>query len=599
MAAEPFAFEVAKFDLTVNLAERLGSGGEPLGLDGGLEYALDRLDGLSAGALAERFVRLLEGLVAAPDAPLYRLEVLAPEERRMLLEELNDTARELPAATLPELFEAQVTRDPEAVAIVSADGSLTYGELNAQANRLAHALIRRGVGPQSIVGISMVRSFEMWISVLGTLKAGGAYLPLDPEYPQARLAQMIADAAPTLVLDRQVLDSLPLEDSPTHNPNVPLSVAHSAYVIYTSGSTGIPKGVVVTHEGIAGLGRDQVERLGVSANSRVLQFASLSFDASVSEATMALSSGAALVLPQDDERTGSLLGELLVRQHVTHATLPPTILATVDGDEIPLETLIVAGEPCSPELVDRWSRGRCLINAYGPTEATVCATMSGPLSGIVTPPIGTALCNTRLYVLGAALEPRPIGVNGELYVAGASLARGYLHQPALTSERFVANPFEPGARMYRTGDLARWRADGTLDFLGRADAQVKIRGFRIEPGEIEAALVASAEVSQAVVIAREDGPGGQQLVAYLVPAGETPPDVDSLRRELAERLPAYMVPSAFVVLAELPLTPNGKLNRRALPAPLRRGSFYRAPRTPEEEVLCGLFAEVLKLERVG
>ncbi len=521
------------------------------------------------------------------------------------------------------LFEEQVATSPNAVAVVHGKSFLTYQELNVWANRLAHLLLCRGIGPEDLVGICTERSFESIVAVLGTLKSGAGYLPLDARHPPERLAFILADTRCTLVLisgeleanlsyDRPVINlnrfELEAELNPaSHNPTdeerkACLLSNHPAYVIYTSGSTGNPKGVVVPHAGIGCLVRAQVERFGVEATSRVLQFANLSFDASVSEMFMALTSGAALVMVGEEQRSGAALQEVLAGQGITHVTLPPAVLATLSTDaELSLQTLIVAGEACPAGLAERWSEKLRMINAYGPTETTVCATMSGALSGKEEVSIGKPILNTRVYVLDGDLEAVPVGVRGELYIAGAGLARGYLNRPGLTAERFVADPYgEAGTRMYRTGDLARWRADGNLEYLGRTDDQVKIRGYRIELGEIEAALRKNERVQDAVVVAREDEPGEKRLVGYVVAAVGERVDPGILRSELGQELPEYMVPAAVVVMEKLPLTAHGKLDRKALPEPeWISGSGYRAPRTPEEEVLCGLFAEVLGVKRIG
>src|SRR5215510_12544205 len=530
-SVEPVALASAKFDLSVSLAERRTADGSAGGISGVMEYASDLFERGSVEVLAGRLVRLLEAAVAAPDVAIGRLEILSAAERRTLLQDWNGTERALPAATLPQLFAAQAGKTPDAVAVVFAGEQLSYGELEVRANQLAHHLRALGVGAESVVGVCLERSLELVICLLGILKAGGAYLPLDPGYPAERLSFMLADAGAALLLTqsglgdrldapgvrRLELDS-EVEAIAAHRGSAPASTVGPhihAYVIYTSGSTGTPKGVAVEHAGLPHLAAAQIDRFAITSQSRVLQFASPSFDAAVSEIATALVSGATLVLAAA-ERGGDALARLICEHDVSHATLPPVLLADLPED-VRLQTLIVAGEACSADVVARWSPGRRMINAYGPTEATVCATMSEALSGACVPPLGRPIWNTRVYVFDGCLEPVPVGVVGELYIAGAGVGRGYVGRGGLTGERFVADRFgAAGMRMYRSGDLARWRGDGVLEFVGRADHQVKVRGFRIEPGEIEAALVRHESVSQAVVVARPDRAGGQQLVGYVV-----------------------------------------------------------------------------------
>ncbi len=582
-------------------------------------YNRDLFDGWRMEQMGRHYLRVLEAVLADPKERIGRLDMLTAEERRQILEEWNQTRREMPEATLVELFEEQVRRSPGAVAVIYQEQELTYRELNERANRLAHLLIGEGVGPEDVVALALPRSPEMIVALLGILKAGAAYLPIDAEYPAERLTFMMEDAEPAcLITTGEIMAHLPvwtgcllldqaelpkaIEQLPCGNPGRSLRPHNPAYIIYTSGSTGRSKGVVVTHRGIPSLSAAGIHQFGVTSESRVLQFASLSFDSSFYEIVMGLLSGAKLTLLGEEERRGELLVKAMHKHRVTHATLPPVVVADFAEDQvIQLNTLIVAGEACPAEVAARWSEKCRMINAYGPTETTVCATTSGPLLGVGEPPIGQPICNTRVYVLDSGLGPVPVGVAGELYIAGAGLARGYLKRPALTADRFVGDPYgEPGMRMYRTGDLARWRADGNLEFLGRADQQVKIRGFRIEPGEIESALRELPEVAQAVVVAREDIPGEKRLTGYLVPAPGRSIDSTSVRQQLARRLPDYMVPAAIVELQALPLTPNGKLDRKALPEPeLISTSVWKAPRSPHEEILCSLFAEVLGLERVG
>ncbi|MEV5934742.1 non-ribosomal peptide synthase/polyketide synthase [Streptomyces sp. NPDC052079] len=573
-----------------------------------LHFRLDHQPGpvteQAAHTVMDRLLRVLTAMAEAPELPVGRVDALGADERRMLLDDFNATERPVRRDSLPGLFQAQVARTPDATAVVFERVRLSYAELNARANRLARLLVERGAGPERCVAVSLPRSADLVVTLLAVMKAGAVYVPVDPEYPAERIAHILDDVAPVLVVDQAWLAAADIAGHAADDlPSV--AVTSLAYVIHTSGSTGRPKGVAVSHHGTASLAAGQIERFAVTADSRVLSFASPSFDAAVSELCMALLAGATLVLaPAERLLPGPALTELVRAEGITHITLPPSGLAVLPDDALPtVTTLVVAGEACPPDLVARWSRDRRMINAYGPTESTVCASMSTPLAGAIVPPIGAPIVNTRLYVLDPALRPVPVGTPGELYIAGAGLARGYLNRPELTAERFVACPYgAPGERMYRTGDLARWTADGELEYLGRADDQVKIRGFRIEPSEVTAVVADHPAVARAAVVVREDQPGDKRLVAYVVPAPGADADPVRLRRHAAERLAAHMVPSAFVALDNLPITPNGKLDRKALPAPAYAAmstAGYRGPRSPREEILCGLFAEVLGVERVG
>nr|WP_237289787.1 non-ribosomal peptide synthase/polyketide synthase [Streptomyces gilvosporeus] len=619
---------IAKVDLTFSLGERFGEGGDAAGMQGVVEFATDLFDRRTAHTIAVRLEALLRAAAADAARPIGEIEILSGEERELLLNGWNDTGREVAEATLPELFEAQVARTPDAPALEHQGGRFTYAELNARANRLARLLIGKGIGPEQIVALALPRSADLIVSILAVLKAGAAYLPVDPHYPAERIAYILEDARPALLLtDRDTVAGLPGTGLPmltvdalgdgaqgtTHsgdsNPldadrTTALLPGHPAYLIYTSGSTGRPKGVVVSHQAVNGFAADVADRWQLTGDSRVLQLASPSFDPSVFEMWMALRSGACLVVAQAGPLAGEELAGVLDDLRISHAQMSPAALASMPMRPLPLlRTLIVGGDSVPGEVAARWSAGRGMFNAYGPTEATVWVTVSGPLSGAVSPAIGRPGWNTQVYVLDAALRPVPVGVPGELYVAGARLARGYLRRPELTASRFVANPFgAPGARMYRTGDLVVRRADGELEFVGRSDDQVKVRGFRIEHGEIQNVLAAHPTVGRVAVVVREDRPGDQRIVAYVVPAETSEDGVDpaTLRERAAKALPDYMVPSAFVVLAALPLTPNEKLDHKALPAPEFTGSEGgRAPRTAQEEILCGVFAETLGVERVG
>ncbi|MDT7718309.1 MAG: hypothetical protein QOH09_4301, partial [Pseudonocardiales bacterium] len=597
-----------------------------------VEYRAEKFDPVTVHDLTAQLAHVLEIVAGDPAVLLGKIDILTAAERVQLLIEWNNTDRRVIPVTFPELFEAQVARTPDAPALLFDGTSLSYADLDARANRLAHLLIAGGAGPEKVVALALPRSADIIVAQLAVLKAGAAFLPLDPAYPAERIAFMLDDARPVSVLTRRdVAPVLPgvkgasvlVVDEPAVRSELagmsdraptdadrlfPLLPRHLAYVIYTSGSTGQPKGVTVTHAGLASFSAAEVDRYAVAPGDRVLEYSSPSFDASVLELCMSLPAGAALVVPPPGPLLGEQLAEVLADRGVTHALIPPAALATVPSAAVEnglphFRTLIVGGEACPGELVDRWAPGRHMINSYGPTESTVVATWTEPLSPAGVPPIGRPIWNTKVYVLDAVLRPVPRGAEGELYVAGQGLARGYLNRPGLTAQRFVANPFgSPGSRMYRTGDRVRWNAEGQLEFAGRMDDQVKIRGFRIEPGEIEALLRQAPKVADAVVIAREDQPGRKRLVAYVVPLSGPVPTSSELRALVAGSLPEYMVPSAFVVLGSFPLSPNGKLDRRALPAPdvgVAGHAGYVAPRTHTERALAGIWGRVLGLERVG
>ncbi|MFT3772546.1 MAG: amino acid adenylation domain-containing protein [Minicystis sp.] len=523
--------------------------------------------------------------------------------------------RSCPAYTIS--FTAQAARTPDAAALLFEGRTTSYRDLDQQSNRLARYLRTFGVGPESVVGVAIGRSPAAIVALLAVLKAGGAYLPLDPTLPEERLRFMMEDAGlAALLTEDRILDELPgvsvpaiavdasapVIDAESADPLDSLTTPdNAAYVIYTSGSTGKPKGVVVEHRGLGNLAAAQARVFGVAPEGRVLQFASLNFDASVSEIVVTLLAGATLVLaPQEAMLPGPDSVRTLVDNAVSVVTLPPSALAVMPPVALPsLRTLVVAGEACPEDVVNRWAEGRRFIDAYGPTEATVCATMGECFPDAGKPSIGRPMDNVRVYVLDARGGPAPVGVPGELCVAGVGVARGYLGRPDLTADRFVADPFA-GGRMYRTGDRARWLPDGRLDFLGRIDQQIKLRGYRVEPGEIEAWLLEHGNVREAAVVLREDRPGDKRLVAYVVPHDAPAPDAAELRDFLAARLPPYMIPSAFVALAAMPLGATGKVDRKALPAPeAGDGGSFVAPRTDTERAIASIWEKVIGVPRVG
>ncbi|MBS9426295.1 amino acid adenylation domain-containing protein, partial [Photorhabdus caribbeanensis] len=576
------------------------------------------------GYMQQALESLAETLELAPETPVRTLEILPETERTLLLKTWNATEAVYPEQLcIHQLFEQQVEKNPDATALMYEEQTFSYAELNTRANRLAHQLIALGVTPDQRVAICVTRSPTMIVGLLAVLKAGGAYVPLDPAYPKERLVHILTDAAPAILLADNigcialgeealagltVLDPNILPDQPDSNPQVTaLTAQHLAYVIYTSGSTGTPKGVMVEHRGLINLIRDKIAQFGVHSDSRMLQFASLSFDASVWEIMMALGSGACLVIAVDGVRQDPLrLWHYLEQQAVTHACLTPALLR--DGGDLPTltitPTVILGGEAPGAALFQALCRRATLFNAYGPTEITVCvATWRCPPDYTDTiVPIGHPTANTQIYLLDTYGQPVPLGAVGELYVGGAGVARGYLNRPELTAERFLADPFSemPNARMYRTGDLARYLPDGNLVFVGRNDQQIKIRGFRIEPGEIEARLTEYPAVREAVVLALGEG-HDKRLVAW-VTAEENNELANSLRTHLNTILPDYMIPAAFIRLDTLPLTPNGKLDRLALPAPDEEAfsrQIYEAPQGETEIALAAIWRELLGIEQVG
>jgi amino acid adenylation domain-containing protein/non-ribosomal peptide synthase protein (TIGR01720 family) len=608
----------AKFDLgmTVKETER--------GIVGELQYNRDLYEAESIRRMIGHWNSVLEGVATRPEERIAELPLLSEEERRKILVEWNETAREYERDTcIHQLFEAQVERTPEQVAVAFGDKHLSYGELNQRANQLAHYLRALGVGPEVLVGLMMERSLEEVVAILGVLKAGGAYVPLDTQYPEERLSFMMRDAKVTLlVTEQRLLANLPdykgqavcidkdcevISEQSRENPTSDVLADNAAYVIYTSGSTGRPKGVVVRHQGVCNVITASILSFDIDSGSRVLQLASLSFDASVLEIFLALLTGSTLYLIEPDVLLSGIgLTRVLREQAINIIALTPSLLDTLPTEPLPdLSTIIVGGEVCSVETAKRWASGRLFVNAYAPTEATIYATaLEWRENYHQYVPVGRPIANTEIYILGRHQEAVPVGVPGEIYIGGDGLARGYLNRAELTAERFIPHIFsnEPGARLYRTGDLTRYLPDGNIEFLGRVDQQVKIRGHRIELGEIETVLGEHPDVREVVVIAREDESGEKRLIAYVV-STEQAPSVSELHSYLKEKLPQYMIPSAFMLIDEMPLTANGKVDRKALPAQddarPELETLYTAPRTAVEEIVAGIWSEVLKVERVG
>ncbi|MFJ5548010.1 amino acid adenylation domain-containing protein [Streptomyces sp. NPDC093225] len=620
---------VAQFDLQFHLDERYDADGSAAGLQGGIMYSTDLFDRETARALADRLVRFLDVVTEDPGLPVTAADVLSDQERELVLRTWSGPRRAVPDRSLARLFETVAAEHPDAPAVRADGTTLTYAELDVRANRLAHRLAALGTGPERTVATLLERSPAVVVATLAVVKAGGTYAPLSAGYPLDRLTYVMAGTrASVLVVDAATRDhelvaqarregteivdltDPSLDAEPATAPDVAVHPDQLAYVIYTSGSTGAPKGVGVTQRNVADLAADGCWHGG--AQQRVLMHAPHAFDASTYELWVPLLTGGTVVVAPEGSLDTREYARIIAEHRVTAALFTPVLfnlmteeepgaLATMrqvwtGGDNVPVGAVQRAVDRCPDTEI---------VATYGPTETSVICSwfpMRAPHRVGRSVPIGRAMDNTRLYVLDERLAPVPPGVPGELYIGGPGLARGYLGRPDLTAGRFVADPFtdEPGARMYRSGDIVKWAGDGLLDFVGRADGQVKVRGFRIELGEVEAALAKDPALVQVAAVVREDRPGDRRLTGYLVPAQGTAVDTAAIRESLAAALPEYMIPSAFVVLDALPQTPNGKLDRKALPAPTAAGpTAGREPRTPTERLLCGLFAAVLGLERVG
>ncbi|MBH0780918.1 non-ribosomal peptide synthetase, partial [Nocardia bovistercoris] len=626
VTADELDVDIAKFDLQWTVTEERGAHGEPAGMGAVVSFATDLFDADTVAEFARRYLRVLETVVAAPESRVHDIDILDDAERDQVLVEWNRTEREIPAATLVSMFAERAVTSADAPAVSFEGTTLSYAEFAARVNRLARHLISLGVGPESMVALGMSRSLELVVGMYAVTVAGGAYVPLDPDHPADRTRYVLETAAPVCVLTTArdgfdageaptlSIDSLDLAEysdaAVTDAERVtPLRPSNTAYVIFTSGSTGRPKGVAVAHDAIVNRLVWMQAEYGLTAADVVLQKTPATFDVSVWEFFWPLQIGARLVVAKPDgHRDPGYLVDVITEEQVTTAHFVPSMLSVFvaegGADEcVSLRNVFASGEALPAATAQRLREltGARLHNLYGPTEAAVDVTFHEVTDAdTVSVPIGAPVFNTRVLVLDSRLHPVPVGVAGELYLAGVQLARGYVARPDLTADRFVANPFDPaGGRMYRTGDLVTWTADGELEYLGRTDFQVKLRGLRIELGEIEAALTGLDSVAQAVVLVRSDDRLGDQLVAYVIAAAGHAVDVEAVRGELADELPAYMVPNAFVTLEAFPLNASGKLDRKALPAPVFEVKVFRAPSTPIEEIVAQIFGEVLGIGRIG
>ena len=587
-----------------------------------LEIVFDRylFDDDAVERMLGHLTTLLEGIVSDPYRRLEDLPLLTQQERHQILVDWNDTRGDfsLDRCLHESVFEPQVRQTPNTLALVCGNEALTYRELNSRANRLAHYLRGRGVQPETFVGICMERSPEFVVGILGVLKAGGAYVPMDPADPAERLASIMADTKMPVLLTQQSLlgrfsgrprlrtvcldsDWVSIAACRDDDSRSGVIGRDPAYAIYTSGSTGKPKGVLLRHEGLVNMAQSDRQVFDMRPGDRMLHFLPFTFDAATHHMFLALCAGATLHLAEEGLVS---VWETLRTEAITHAAFPPSILAALPTEPLPdLRTILVGAEPCPPSLVSRWSKGRRFFNLYGPTEATIYATVAECQDDGRTPPIGRPICNTRVYLLDERRRPVPVGVPGELYIGGPGVASGYLNDPELTAEKFVADPFSDRreARLYKTGDMCRFLSDGQLEFLGRIDQQVKVRGFRIELGEVETAIRALSRIKEAIVLCREDRPQEKQLVAYVVSSGDDAPDEVAVLKELSDSLPNYMRPSAIMFLPSLPLNPNGKVDREALPAPTQRtvDPALTAHMSPTEVQIATVWQQALGVEEIG
>ncbi|WP_433566908.1 amino acid adenylation domain-containing protein [Nocardia sp. CA-151230] len=616
--------QLSQFDLHLIVADGYDRKGTPTGIGGVLTYATDLFDESTVWGFADRFVRVLNAVIADPEVPVGAIDLLAPEESARILLEWNDTAHPLAAATLVSLLDTTVAATPNAVALVAADGTrFTYADVDAQVNRLARQLIALGVGPESRVAVALRRSVDLVVAMYAVSKAGGAYVPVEPDQPAWRSDHILETAAPICVLtdtatdfvtsaapivhvDRLHLSGLSSAPITDDDRIVPLRAEHAAYVVFTSGSTGRPKGVTVSHGAIVNQLLWKTAEFGLSSDDSVLLKTAATFDLSVWEFWSAVACGGRLVIAASDgHRDPAYLNALMSREGVTTLHAVPSMLDALLTDQLPdsLRRILAIGETLPAAMARRLAEAApqtALFNLYGPTEAAVSIT-SHRVADIdaTSVPIGEPVWNSQVFVLDSRLMPVPLGVPGELYLAGAQLARGYFGRAGLTAERFVANPFQPGTRMYRTGDVVAWNANGELDYRGRTDFQVKIRGFRIEPGEIDAVLATHADVEFAVTVGRTNHTGATVLVSYVVAVHNSGVEPDRLIKWAARALPSHMVPTDIVVLDSVPLNSVGKVDRAALPAPELAPRTYRAPTTALETAICEIFAAVLGLDRIG